>query len=130
MSSSLRIRVFLGGRDNKNGNYLKAALSSTPGRIYNVDELDVDRVKSKKFSPQDIVDWLLDSDIHFILGHLHQGIISPHVGLTETTVKWNADDMKKQLLRLSTHPGFPSGDNLSCPIFLQVTFSYIYKHIV
>ena len=38
--------------------------------------LDNDLIRSENKKPKDIVDWLLGGDIHFILSHVHQGILN------------------------------------------------------
>lgn len=73
-----------------------------------------DDIRSKKWSPADLVDWLLSSNYHFILTHVHQGL--PH---------WNCDSVILELSRLRGHPGFPSNQELACPIFLQDKQLYI-----
>ena len=69
---------------------------------------------SKRFKPKDLIDWLLDCDYHFILTHTHQAI-----------EHFNCNEVVNELQRLRNHPGFPSGDELQCPIFLQDKRVYI-----
>jgi hypothetical protein len=59
-------------------------------------------VNKYKLTEMDIVNWLLEGDIHFIISHIHQGIVKLH-----------------------DHPGFPSGDNLQCPVFTQDKYKYL-----
>ena len=66
------------------------------------------------WTPDDLVSWLESSDYHFILTHVHQGLEF-----------WNCADVVRALLRLESHPGFPNGIELSCPIFLQDKQKYI-----
>jgi len=66
--------------------------------------------------PRFLVDWLLESDIHYILNHIHQG-----------NPQFNCAQLLQQCQRLYNHKGFPSGKQLKCPIFLQDKYSYISK---
>lgn len=62
-----------------------------------------------------VIHMLAQSDIHIILSHLHQG-----------NGDWNISQLLADLMeKLSSHRGWPSGDNLSCPIFTQNKFKYI-----
>lgn len=63
------------------------------------------------------MDWFLAVDAHIFLGHPHQGIIFH--------LKWRADILAAELLRLYEHQGFPTGEGLKCPIFLQNKFQYL-----
>jgi len=72
-----------------------------------------------EWSPKDLVDWLLNSAVHFILTHVHQGV--------RAFLMWNMCDLQYQLQRLSTHSGFPNGNKLNCPVFLQDKYNYLNK---
>jgi hypothetical protein len=71
--------------------------------------------ENKLWDEKTIVDWLLDGDAHFILTHIHQGL--------ENIIKVNL--LKKNLLRLSAHPGFPTRLQITCPIFTQDKGRYL-----
>lgn len=62
------------------------------------------------------VDWLLGGHIHFILTHVHQGM---------ETFGWGVENIYDELQRLRWHPGFPSGNELRCPVFTQDKMKYI-----
>lgn len=62
------------------------------------------------------VDWLLSGHIHFIITHVHQGLES---------FGWDVEDIYTELQRLQWHPGFPTGNQLSCPVFTQNKMQYI-----
>ena len=73
------IRVFVGGRGSVQQEKFAAALVSTihvfdpelksfPKEEY----LDTDGAKDFGWGISEIVDWLVQSDIHFILNHIHQ----------------------------------------------------------
>ena len=64
---------------------------------------------------QELVDWLLDADIHICCSHVHQG----------SGNCWNMSTLYEQMKRLAYHPGFPSGEELSCPVFTQDKFIYL-----
>jgi hypothetical protein len=93
--------------------------------FYNVEYLTVDMLKcdTHKFSPSDLVDWLLSSHIHFVLTHPNQGQQFWHKDL-----RWNLAELKCQLLRLYHHNGFPTGIEVHCPIFTQDKYCYL-KHL-
>ena len=59
-------------------------------------------------------DWLLDSDIHFFLTHPIQAMYH-----------WNCEDVFVQLQRLQNHVGFPSGEQINCPVFTQDKYQYL-----
>ena len=64
-------------------------------------------------------DWLLESDIHFILSHPNQGM------LVEGNYDWTAHKIKDELYWLKCHHCFPNGMYLTCPNFLQDKWEYI-----
>ena len=67
---------------------------------------------------KNFTEWLLNSDVHFILGHPHQGILF-------TNLKWSAELLYQELVKLHYHRGFPNGKQLRCPVFTQDKFGYI-----
>lgn len=73
----------------------------------------------KKLTPADIANWLMDADIHFILSHVHQGMLLQH------NHDWTVDIIQREILKLMYHRGFPQGQNLKCPIFLQDKWKYL-----
>ena len=68
----------------------------------------------KDWTPVELIDWLLDSDFHFILTHTHQSI-----------EEFNCNEVVYELQRLRGHSGFPQNDELGCSIFLQDKRVYI-----
>jgi len=70
--------------------------------------------------PTELIDWLLESNIHFIITHINQGR-SSH-GLI-----WCMRDMLEQLNRLYYHAGFPNGQQLMCAVFTQNKGEYMNK---
>jgi len=62
-----------------------------------------------------LIDILAQSHIHIILSHMHQG-----------NDGWNHNKLHQDLVeKLGTHRGWPSGDNLLCPVFTQNKYNYI-----
>ena len=49
-----------------------------------------DDVKEKKWQPKQLVDWLMDADIHIILSHIHQGFKN-----------WNCSEILNELRNLA-----------------------------
>ena len=72
------IRIFIGSRNGQSRQPFNSAL----GRIntkykdkLHFEILDTDMMKSDQrfsFTPKEFIDWLLDSDIHILVGHMHQ----------------------------------------------------------
>ena len=102
---ALKVHVFQGGEWNINVIPLYAAVSEIK-RTGNVDLKvvfkNVDVVKGERMKPADLVDWLLDSDIHLIIAHPHQGIISKHIERDET-YGWSADGCIHQCSTFCSH---------------------------
>jgi hypothetical protein len=77
--------------------------------------MGVKEVREERFSESDLVAWLRSADAHVILSHVHQG--NNH---------WNAQLVEAELrTQLSEHLGWPSGQQLQCPVFLQDKYSYL-----
>ena len=91
--------------------------SNITSKQWNVEYIEVKNINENHMTPRMLVDWLLGSDIHFILSHVHQGIAS--------YLQWNVQELEFQLQRLTNHLGFPKGKNLLCPVFLQNKFEYL-----
>lgn len=80
--------------------------------------LCMEQVISLEMNMEDLVNWLLNSDVHFILGNIHQGYAKHNCSI-------DLRDVQCQLQRLEFHNGFPSGDLLSCPVFTQDKAKYL-----
>jgi len=115
----LRVHVFLGGKTGVQHQPLLSARRSFRLAGYYLEwfEVDIDLVKEHNWRPVDLIEWLIDSDIHLIISHLHQGLLD--------TLRWNVSELKNQLGCLYNHVGFPFQENLFCPVFLQDKFEYI-----
>lgn len=72
-------------------------------------------LRQNSCSEVQFVNWLLNSHIHFITSHPHQG--------TEK-FDWPVTRVYDQLQRLRYHPGFPRLDQLRCPVVTQDKFVY------
>ena len=86
---------------------------------YQIEYLTVADIRERFPSwdhPSFLINWLLESDIHFILC---QGIHSQMFGI------WSPSDCIEELKRLEFHTGFPSGHNLRDPVFSGDKFEYL-----
>jgi hypothetical protein len=79
-----------------------------------VTKFDTEHVRKLHWSPLDLINWLMDADAHIITTHIHQG-----------HDKWHGSDATEALGILMSHPGFPSGDALMCPVFRQDKRAYL-----
>ena len=79
----ISVRVYCGGEDNVQGGPFKAAVRAlqtqqrslslrTPSFI--VEYCYIKTIRENNWTIHDLLTWLLDSNIHFILTHVHQGI--------------------------------------------------------
>ena len=67
--------------------------------------------------PGEIVEWLLEGHVHFILTNsFHQGM---------DTKQWDILELENQIQRIKFHPGFPTGVQTMCPVFLQDKYRYL-----
>ena len=107
------LRVFNGGSGSVQCYPFTAAIgeiSVQAGMNITVETLSICEVKDSNWSLVELVDWLLGSDAHFILSHVHQGKSS--AGINQ--MGWNVNHLEEQLRRLANHNGFPSGVQLKC----------------
>jgi hypothetical protein len=118
----LKVRVYAGGHASPQLPYFISAIECLDQIIHTsqlfsskiVQYHYVNENRDLNWSPYDLVGWLKDSHIHFILTHPHQG--SP---------QWNVSDVHAALQDLKSHAGYPSGSGLDCPVFLQHKYSYL-----
>jgi hypothetical protein len=116
------MRVFLGGEDGVQVGPFKAAWTRadvTQKENWDIQYLTVNYINEIGWSEKDLIDWLLDSHVHFILSHVHQGI--------GRFLEWNMEILEFQLQRLKFHLGFPNLAKLKCPVFLQHKYNYLCK---
>jgi len=84
------------------------------GRKVKLEYLFVSDIREKNWSPFDLVEWLKESNFHFILTHPHQG-----------NPRWDCSDVYTALEDLEDHSGFPHKQSFHCPIFSQHKFRYL-----
>ena len=124
-TSKKTVRVYMGTE----GSYQEPFVTSTIARFRH--ELQVDVISNKnirendgkykyKFQCEsDLIDWLMDSDFHVIVGQgLHLGLIKP--GMFQINKIYS-----EAVAKLYSHPGFPTGDYLRDPIFTGDKYSYL-----
>ena len=121
------IKVFAGGLSAIQLGAFQIALkfvidevkNNNPGNVQIlIKYISTQDVSIKKWLPKQLIDYLLDSDLHFILSHIHQGLTSRNIG-------WIIPSLMKHLKRLTYHYGFPTGSQLFCPVFTQDKIRYI-----
>lgn len=121
-SHSILIRVFAGGSMSNQPDPFDCAFKSFGYTNVSVEYKFVEDVKADEwFHPGKMVDWLLRSHIHFIIAHPHQGFVNHDV---QDYCLWNISELKRELQRLKLPRGFPTGDDLDCPIFTQDKYVY------
>ena len=116
------VRIYAGGRNGIQYRAISTSISQLKrdfdcqglGHDFNHEVKYNDDVRKLKWNPSDLVDWLLSGDIHIVCTHMHQGL--PH---------WRVADVLDALKRLKDHNGFPMGNSLTCPVFLQHKFDYL-----
>ena len=82
-----------------------------------IEYITVRFIKEKlEGSFSNLIDYLLTKDVHFFISHPNQGMIKD----------WDMCIVESELLRLFDHQGFPTGNSLKCPIFLQNNFEYLH----
>ena len=87
--------------------------------IYEV--FDSDHVKNVlKWTVSQLVDWLLEADIHLIPCHVHEGNLAK-------TESWNIENIRIQLKRLKYHKGVPMGKHFDCCIWGQDKYEMYVK---
>jgi len=125
-SGVVLMRVFQGSIDCHQIDPFKSAFCDhvdilrgivSPKRI-EVEYKTVKHVCEDGWTIEELFDWLLSSSIHIILTHVHQGFASHNVFLDMHSVMRN-------MMRLNHHIGFPSGNQLYCPVLTQDKFRYI-----
>ena len=90
-------------------------------RLLIVEEMDTARLCELKLQPKQFVDWFLRANAYFLLAHVHQSLFNHNL-------VWDMKEAVAQFQRLRYHNGFPSGDQLQCPVFTQDKISYI-RHL-
>ena len=111
-ATTVFVRVFTGADgSHQKGSFLialeafKRSITRTSSKVIIVEELSTKLLAAHKWQPNQYVDWLLHSHVHFILGHVHQS-------LRLHNLYWYMPEALREYQRLTYHPGFPSGDQL------------------
>lgn len=125
-ASPITIRLFGGGTWSTQTSQFYAAIQelNLNKNFYQIETLSCDDVNVNHYSISYIVDWLLGGTIHWITAHVHQGIQLRIIN-SRNAMCFTMEETIRQLQRLKYHPGFPSGDQLQCPIFLQDKIKYL-----
>lgn len=119
-------RVYVGNKQGEQSESFTNAFSkvkkflNNAGHDITLEVRGLKCIREDKWTVKALVDWLLGSHIHFVITHPHQGL--------ESMRSCSVVDIYKEFARLKYHPGFPSGQQLKCPIFSQDKFNYL-QHI-
>lgn len=113
-------RCFTGGVRGSQSSHFKIATGKVLGalgdHVVKFEEVNIVYFRESNWSPADLVDWLLESHIHFITCHPHMHLdkIAPCI-----------DELYSELERLKYHSGFPSNEDIFCPIWRQDKIEYL-----
>ena len=110
------LHVFVGGESGVQQGHFKHALAVVLSRFKkgDIEVVFMTTSQLRQLSIEAFVDWLLASHFYFILSHAHQSLHH-----------WDCRDIAPQYSRLMEHIGFPTHNQLYCPIFLQDKFAYL-----
>jgi hypothetical protein len=119
------IRIFLGDEKNMQHIPFTGALNSI-GAVIDRSKCSTmtfsqlkDKVRYEGWTQNSLINWLRDADIYVILCHIHQGF--GHV-----PILWNPVEFYAKLYHtLKDRRGFPSGEQLRCPVFTQDKVRYL-----
>lgn len=116
----LKIRIFIGGREAPS----RSSFSTAVGQILalygdkiTIETLDTDKMKTDpdySFSEKEFIDWLIEADIHVLVGHMHQGL---------DKLCWDMEVLLQEYTRLRDHIGYTGG--ALDPVFLQDKIKYL-----
>lgn len=126
LDKKISIKVLVGGRRGHQDSYLTLAkdhIRYHHRQLWDLlffEELNNDQIKTNSWGPEETVNWLIDSDIHLVMTHVHQGL----TGLPNQD-KWNIYNIENHFWRLKCHRGFPNDIYLKCRVFLQDKWSYL-----
>ena len=88
-----------------------------------VTEMDNDKVfNTHHWEPSDLINFLMEFDIHVIPTHGHQANIARG---GENRLMWTANEYIDKLNLLRYHLGYPMGKYLQCPVYLQDKILYL-----
>jgi hypothetical protein len=113
------IHAFIGGCEGPQGKALTAIrgrLSRIFGNRLTIVTLGLKHIKERDWNEVQFTNWLAAADIYLILCHPHQG----------TQRFWNSPLLYSLLqVELAFRIGFPSPEQLWCPIFTQNKIHYL-----
>ena len=81
-----------------------------------VTYMSVATLRKLKWTPEQLINWLSTSDIHFVVTHFHQGL---------DNFGRSIEELYCGLKQLINHRGFPNLKQLKCPIFTQDKLNYL-----
>ena len=122
--TTITIGVFTGGKNSVQYEPFIGAVQALQlvAPLFEIEYITVTDVKDNfDGCCRRLVDHMLQKDVHVFISHPHQG--TSHY--SEEQMGWEMDTLEAELWRLHDHPGFPSGDSLRCPIFLQNKYEYL-----
>jgi hypothetical protein len=130
--SSFTFRIYGGGSSNIQTLQLVSAIRelNIDQTLYTIEILTCDDVNVNRYSIKDIVSWLLASSVHFITGHVHQGLQLQILDSSSNSIqsghrRFTMNSILSELQRLKLHRGFPFKNYLQCPVFLQDKYVYL-----
>jgi hypothetical protein len=118
------VRVFSGGKASIQSGPFLCAMKKIQrecidsNKVPRVEYMDTQTLAELKWQPHQFVEWFLRSHVHAIIAHSHQALFSHNL-------LWNMSDAIAQFQRLRYHNGFPTGNQLRCPVFTQDKIDYI-----
>ena len=125
LRDTIVVRVFSGAIYSTQAGPFKAAMqafkrsqSSSISRTIIVEEIDTKTLCSLKWQPYQFCNFLLHSHCYFMLAHPHQSLLLHQL-------LWYMPEALAEYNRLKYHNGFPSGEQLRCPVFTQDKIEYI-----
>ena len=126
LRDTIVFRVFSGAIDSTQAGPFKSAMQaynrsmskSSDRKTIIVEEIDTKQLCGLKWQPHQFCNYLLHSHCYFILAHPHQSLLLHRL-------LWYMPEALAEYNRLKYHNGFPSGEQLRCPVFTQDKIEYI-----
>ena len=118
------VRVFSGGKASIQSGPFHTAMKKlqrsllSSNRSLQVEQMDTAKLCELKLHPKQFVDWYLYAHAYFFLAHIHQSLFNHNL-------VWDMKEAVAEFQRLRYHNGFPSGEQLRCPVFTQDKIKYI-----
>lgn len=115
-NTEIEIRVYQGAKEfgHQLIPFTQALKTIYSTSVFNIVYLTCSDINKHQMTEMEIIDWLFQGDIHFIISHIHQGIVNINMKKLYTAIG-----------KLYDHPGFPDGDGLQCPVFTQDKYKYL-----